>query len=33
MIDSSNMPDEYTLFTVDKTKIMYIDNKSSQAPS
>lgn len=29
MIDSSNKPDEYTLFTVDKTRIMHIDNKNS----
>lgn len=24
MIDSSDMPDKYTLFTVDKTRIMHI---------
>lgn len=28
MVDSSDMPDEYSLFPVDKTRVMYIDNKN-----
>lgn len=29
MIDSSDIPDECTVFTVDKARIRHIDNKNS----